>query len=769
MSEPRSSLLPVREIVLTLLLAASVYLFLAIVSYSPLDPAWTFSGANTTTANVVGKSGALVADVVLLVFGWIAYMLPLALFVGGVRLLNRAAAPWSWPVLGTRLLGWLAAATAACVLVELHVATTGQLPAKVGPGGIVGRWLAEAGMPFFNWAGVTLVALAIFLIGVQAALGYSWIRVAEGTGKSLHLLVTKIVLPWARAARAALAGLGARRRAAPRSRVRHARGDGARRTARGRRSSPVVGNAASRPASKPASGDPSDAAAPATPESSPAITAGPMPDLALLEDGAVEHAGFAEGALDEMSGTLEHKLADFGIDAEVTSVLPGPVVTRFEIQPAAGIKVSRITALAKDLARSLAVVSVRIVEVIPGKSVVGIEIPNERRETVRLKDTLASKVYRESDSPLTIALGKDIAGAPVVADIGRMPHLLIAGTTGSGKSVGVNAMLLSMLYKATPEELRLILIDPKVLELSVYEGIPHLLTPVVTDMKDAAQALHWCIAEMERRYELMADLRVRNVEGLNDLVAEAARAGAPLTDPNWPEEADEAPPELKRLPFIVVVIDELADLMMTFGKKVDQLIARIAQKARAAGIHLVLATQRPSVDVITGLIKANIPARMSYQVSSRIDSRTILDDGGAEQLLGYGDMLFLPPGTGIPTRVHGAFVSDSEVLGVVADWKARGAPDYREDVLSGPVEVAGAAPFAGADEDVESSDALYDEAVAFVIDSRRASISSVQRKLRIGYNRAARLIEAMEEAGVVSAMNSNGSREVLVPAERSER
>ncbi len=766
MSEPRSSLLPVREIVLTLLLAASVYLFLAIVSYSPLDRAWTFSGANTATANVVGRSGALVADVVLFVFGWIAYMLPLALFVGGLRLLNRSATPWSWPVFGTRLLGWLAAATAACVLVELHVATAEQLPADVGPGGIVGRWLAEVGMPVFNWAGATLVAVAILLIGVQAALGYSWIRVAEGTGRSLHQLVAKIVMPSARAVRAALGSIGSRRQPTRSRRERRARGDGAGRSIRARRPSPVVGSPASTPA---APRGQADAVAPAAAESSSPITAGPMPDLGLLEDGAVEHAGFAEGALDEMSGTLEHKLADFGIDAEVTSVLPGPVVTRFEIQPAAGIKVSRITALAKDLARSLAVVSVRIVEVIPGKSVVGIEIPNERRETVRLKDTLASKVYRESDSPLTIALGRDIAGAPVVADIGRMPHLLIAGTTGSGKSVGVNAMLLSMLYKATPEELRLILIDPKVLELSVYEGIPHLLAPVVTDMKDAAQALHWCVAEMERRYQLMADLRVRNVEGLNDLVAEAARAGAPLTDPMWPEEADEAPPELKRLPFIVVVIDELADLMMTFGKKVDQLIARIAQKARAAGIHLVLATQRPSVDVITGLIKANVPARMSYQVSSRIDSRTILDQGGAEQLLGYGDMLFLPPGTGIPIRVHGAFVSDSEVLGVVADWKARGAPNYRDDVLSGPLEASGAAPFAEADEDVERSDALYDEAVAFVIDSRRASISAVQRKLRIGYNRAARLIEAMEEAGVVSAMNSNGSREVLVPAERSER
>ena len=805
MPEPRSSILPVREIVLTLLLAAAAYLFLAIVSYSPLDPAWTFSGTNADTANLVGESGALVADVVLLGFGWIAYLLPLALFVGGLRLLRRAATPWSWPVFGTRFLGWVAAATAACVLVELHVATAMQLPADAGPGGIVGDWLGRAGMPFLNWAGVTLVAVAVLLIGVQAALGYSWIRVAEGTGRSLHLVATSVAVPMARGVGAALRRIGSRIRAAGRSRragMEDDRVPSARRRGtalardRRRRSAPTLGPA-ERPeatrtppvpdagsasasatafatASAPVSASAAPAAAPAAAPEAPAPT---MPDLALLDDAAVEHAGFADGALDEMSRTLESKLADFGIEVEVTSVLPGPVVTRFEIQPAAGIKVSRITALVKDLARSLAVVSVRIVEVIPGKSVVGIEIPNERRESVRLKDTLASPVYQDSDSPLTIALGRDIAGAPVVADIARMPHLLIAGTTGAGKSVGVNAMLLSMLYKATPEDLRLILIDPKILELSVYEGIPHLLAPVVTDMKDAAQALHWCVAEMERRYRLMAALRVRNLDGLNKLVAEGVEEGAPVTDPLWEEGAgreglgreEQEPPPLQRLPFIVVIIDELADLMMTFGKKVDQLIARIAQKARAAGIHLVLATQRPSVDVITGLIKANVPARMSFQVSSRIDSRTILDQGGAEQLLGYGDMLFLPPGTSIPIRVHGAFVSDQEVLGVVADWKARGGPDYREDVLTAPAEASGASPFADPDDDPEQSDALYDEAVAFVIESRRASISAVQRKLRIGYNRAARLIETMEEAGVVSAMNGNGSREVLVPDDRSDR
>ncbi|MCZ6886956.1 MAG: FtsK/SpoIIIE domain-containing protein, partial [Gammaproteobacteria bacterium] len=413
----------------------------------------------------------------------------------------------------------------------------------------------------------------------------------------------------------------------------------------------------------------------------------------------------------------------------------------------------------------LAVTSVRIVEVIPGKSVVGIEIPNEQRETVHLKDVLSSKAYQDARSPLTLALGKDIMGEPVLADIGKMPHLLVAGTTGSGKSVGVNAMLLSMLYKCSPDELRLILVDPKMLELAVYEGIPHLLTPVVTDMKEAATALNWCVGEMERRYRLMAALGVRNLAGYNRRVTQAQKAGKPLLDPlhvaEDPAEGGDEPAELSQLPLIVVVIDEFADMMMIVGKKVEQLIARIAQKARAAGIHLVLATQRPSVDVITGLIKANIPTRIAFQVSSKVDSRTILDQGGAEQLLGHGDMLYLPPGSGLPVRVHGAFVSDDEVHAVVADWKQRGRADYLTDVLIGGTAET---DFAAVMDDTETDEPLYDEAVAFVLESRRASISAVQRKLRIGYNRAARIIEAMEAADIVGAMNSNGSRELLVPA-----
>ncbi|MEX2367772.1 MAG: DNA translocase FtsK, partial [Pseudohongiellaceae bacterium] len=443
---------------------------------------------------------------------------------------------------------------------------------------------------------------------------------------------------------------------------------------------------------------------------------------------------------------------------------------RFEVQPAPGIKVSRISNLVKDLARSLAVTSVRVVEVIPGKTVIGIEIPNEKKQLIQLSQVLASPEFDNAKSDLSMALGHDIGGNPVVVDLSKMPHLLVAGTTGSGKSVGINAMILSMLFKATPSDVRMIMIDPKMLELSVYDGIPHLLTPVITDMKDAANGLRWCVAEMERRYKLMSALGVRNLTGFNKKVADAIRAGKPLLDPLWRPDPmldleEQVPDELEVLPCIVVIVDELADMMMVVGKKVEELIARIAQKARAAGIHLLLATQRPSVDVLTGLIKANIPTRISFMVQSKIDSRTILGEGGAEQLLGHGDMLFLPPGGGVAQRVHGAFVDDDEVHRVVADWKARGEPRYIDGITS---ESAGAGlegygENGGENGSAEEDDALYDEAVSFVTRSRKASISAVQRKLRIGYNRAARMIEAMEMAGVVSEMNANGSREVLAP------
>ncbi len=746
------------------LLALAVYVLLAIGSYSPLDPAWTFAGSGLTVSNLVGRSGAWIADVFLLAFGWAAYLVPLGLAVSSALLFRpRGRRERSWASLVVRSGGFVAVVVSTCLLLCLHVESGGHLPA--GPGGAIGDGIARAGLPLLNWVGLTLCALAVLVIGSQATLGYSWLGVLEKTGRGVHAIAVGAVAALAsvRTLVRRLRGLTMSRRS-PSAKI--AVPPKRKSKAAKRRAEPVIQDPAKRVKPK--------VETPAKPP--PAGFQGRLfdlgtPGLELLEDYEADTTGgFSRESLDAMSRLLEKKLADFGVDARVVSVLPGPVVTRFELEPADGVKVSKISSLVKDLARSLAVVSVRIVEIIPGKSVVGIEIPNERREVVRLKQILNSSEYEQASSPLTLALGKDIAGAPVMADVGKMPHLLVAGTTGSGKSVGVNAMLLSMLYKATPDQLRLILVDPKMLELAVYEGIPHLLTPVVTDMKDAAQALNWCVAEMERRYQLMAALGVRNIGGYNRRIEEGRGIGQPVLDPLWEDPledgadgVDEEAPALEPLPFIVVVIDEFADMMMIVGKKVEQLIARIAQKARAAGIHLILATQRPSVDVITGLIKANIPARISFQVSSKVDSRTILDQGGAEQLLGHGDMLVLPPGTSMPRRVHGAFVSDEEVLAVAEDWKERAQPKYIHEVLQGSPDpaVPGTVDFGGKDDD--TAEPLYEEAVVFVIGSRRASISAVQRKLRIGYNRAARLIEKMEENGVVSAMNSNGSREVLVP------
>jgi len=489
-----------------------------------------------------------------------------------------------------------------------------------------------------------------------------------------------------------------------------------------------------------------------------------LPDRSVLTKPKPKKGGYSEDELLALSELLEQRLQDFGVKADVVEVNPGPVITRFEIQPAPGVKVSRITNLAKDLARSLSVMSVRVVEVIAGKSTIGIEIPNQVRDTVYFAEVINCEAYEKSSSPLTLSLGHDISGEPVVVDLAKMPHVLVAGTTGSGKSVGVNAMILSMLLKSTPDEVRMIMVDPKMLELSIYEGIPHLLTPVITDMKDAANGLRWSVDEMERRYKLMSKLGVRNIAGYNKKVRDAIDAGKPIEDPLWqPEMAmfsedgvARTVPHLEPLPYIVIVVDEFADMMMIVGKKVEELIARIAQKARAAGIHLILATQRPSVDVITGLIKANIPTRMAFQVSSKIDSRTILDQGGADQLLGMGDMLYLPAGLPTPIRVHGAFVSDEEVHAVVEEWKLRGEPEYINDVVVNPEDLMSG-------DDSEDRDALYDDAVKIVIETRKASISSIQRRLKIGYNRAANLVEAMEAAGLVGPMGTNGQRDILIP------
>ena len=492
-----------------------------------------------------------------------------------------------------------------------------------------------------------------------------------------------------------------------------------------------------------------------------------LPGLSLLDDPKEQEFGYSAEALEALSRLLEIKLADFNVEAEVVAVMPGPVITRFEIQPAAGTKASKITGLARDLARSMSVVSVRVVEVIPGKSTIGIEIPNEKREIINFQEIMKSASFEKMKSPLTIGLGKNISGIPVSADLAKMPHLLVAGTTGSGKSVAINAMLLSLLYKATAKEVRMILIDPKMLELNVYEGIPHLLCPVVTDMKDATNALRWSVGEMERRYKLMSQLGVRNLAGFNKKVNEAIERGEPIKDPLYKREdafdPDAPPPTLEPMPYIVVIIDEFADMMMVVGKKAEELIARLAQKARAAGINMVLATQRPSVDVVTGLIKANVPTRIAFQVSSRIDSRTILDQMGAEQLLGHGDMLYYQPGiTPVPERIHGAFVDDHEVHSVVAHLKTLGEPDYIEAVLEeGQADIPGIAaePGQGGDE----MDPLYDQAVAIVTESRKASISYVQRRLKVGYNRSASMLEQMEAQGVISSLGSNGQREVIAP------
>ena len=737
------------------------FLLLAIASYSPEDPSFNYTGSNTDTHNLVGTSGAYLADILLFLFGWVAYLLPLGLIYGGLVALRARHLKADAVVIGVRTSGWIASILCACVLMYLHNASGDFLPA--GSGGVLGLALGEQGARVFGMVGLTVLCVAGVLVGVQAAVGFSWLEMTEMLGRALTRAWHKCAEFYDRMNDLRLA----------RAQQRQANVDP---VAQKRKSELTATLEAKQSAAEAPVGPQKPSAVqilPAAAEKKPAgktqqkrlfdsQSVTELPDVDLLDQpNGNAGGGYSAEALEAMSKQLELKLADFNVEAVVVSVLPGPVITRFEIQPAPGVKVQKISALAKDLARSLAVISVRIVEVIPGKPYVGIEIPNEHREMVQLREVINSSVFQEATSHLTLALGKDIAGATIVADIARMPHLLVAGTTGSGKSVGVNSMLLSILLKATPEQVRLILVDPKMLELSIYEGIPHLLTPVVTDMKEAAHALNWSVGEMERRYRLMASLGVRNLAGFNRQVKEAAAKGEPIKDPLWPLEDTEAP-ELQPLPAIVIVIDEFADMMMIVGKKVEQLIARIAQKARAAGIHLVLATQRPSVDVITGLIKANIPSRISFQVSSRIDSRTILDQGGAEQLLGHGDMLYLPPGTALPQRVHGAFVSDEEVHRVVEDWKLRGAPDYLEDILTGQTEGEAFVKL-DSDDDTEQSDELYDEAVGFVLESRRASISAVQRKLRIGYNRAARLIEAMEAACVVSAMNTNGSREVLVP------
>ena len=741
--------------------AVCLYLLLALLTYSPRDPGWSATGSGGQIVNMGGPTGAWLADVFFSLVGYAAYLFPLLLAYRAIVILleRNEDKGFDWLTFGIRALGLVLVMIAGTALAAMN--DSGNNPMPQGAGGILGQAIGDAFTAAFSAVGSRLILLSVFLFGMTIFTDLSWLRLMEGLGAFCLNTVSRL-----------------------RDRVQRGIDDFRDRRAREKtveaRKMVIEEHVEKTRKRKPPKIKPLKPRAELSDrvekEKQQPLFDGPvtgdLPPLDLLDEEVKDpEKGFSKEALEGLSRLLELKLADFGVSAEVTAVYPGPVITRFEIQPAPGVKVSRISNLAKDLARSLAVISVRVVEVIPGKSVVGIEIPNEDREIVNFREVLSSRAFDQSKSPLTLALGHDISGQPVVADLAKMPHLLVAGTTGSGKSVGVNAMLLSLLYKSSPEDVRLILVDPKMLELSVYDGIPHLLTPVITDMKDAANGLRWCVAEMERRYKLMATLGVRNLAGYNRKIQEAARAGTPIPDPLWtPDpifaETDEEQqaPLLEKLPAIVVVIDEFADMMMIVGKKVEELIARIAQKARAAGIHLILATQRPSVDVITGLIKANVPTRIAFQVSSKVDSRTILDQGGAEQLLGHGDMLYLPPGSGVPNRVHGAFCSDDEVHRVVADWKRRGQPRYIDGLLDeGSSTPVTAGELQSGTEQDDENDALYDEAVHYVTQSRRASISSVQRKLRIGYNRAARLIEAMEAAGVVSEMGSNGQREVLAP------
>ena len=758
---PASFLGPrLREGALIGLVAVCLYLCLALFSFDPGDPGWTYTGTDEEVKNLVGLSGAWIADVFLFTFGYLAFVFPMMLAFQAWQLFReKEKASFSWPLLSFRVTGLCLTLVAGAGLAALHFYDAG-LHIREGSGGVIGSELAEWMVPGFSYAGTTLILLSLFLFGITAFTDLSWLALMDTTGhivlEGSHRSKAWIQHVWQTyQERAEVKQVTEGRRQALEKHVEESQ----HRASLVIEAPPEPSKEVSKRVVKESQGNLFKVEA-----------VDGLPALHLLDPADSNHnKGYSKDDLHALSRMLELKLKDYGVDVEVVSVLPGPVITRFEIQPAPGVKVSRISSLAKDLARSLAVISVRVVEVIPGKPVVGIEIPNVDRAMVKLSEVLTSSAYDQSASPLTLALGHDISGEPIVVDLAKMPHLLVAGTTGSGKSVALNVMILSILFKASPEEVRMIMIDPKMLELAVYEDIPHLLTEVVTDMNDASNALRWCVAEMERRYRLMAKLGVRNMAGFNRKVKDAEKAGEPLDDPLWQpdpmlDEEGQEIPKLECLPYIVVVIDELADMMMIIGKKVEQLIARIAQKARAAGIHLILATQRPSVDVITGLIKANIPTRIGFQVSSKVDSRTILDQGGAEQLLGNGDMLYLPAGAPLPMRVHGAFVDDDEVIRVVESWKELAEPNYVDSILISRTDQEMLPGMAGAQEDgdAEESDPLYDEAVQFVIESRRASISAVQRKMRIGYNRAARMIESMENAGVVSGMGTNGSREVLV-------
>ena len=757
-----------REGVLIISIAFAIFLLLAFATFHATDPGWTSTGSGEPVANLTGRVGAWFSDVFLFAMGYPAYLLPIMLvYAAWVGCFHRVET-FNWLFFTLKAVGFLLVLFSLSTLFKLFMpAVHADLP--LASGGMLGQMITDALVTVLNFAGTGLLALAVLLIGLTLFTGMSWLKVLEVVGRVSAWAVVKGAIYSVQGIMALKARLARFQADESRPPVIERGRSPMSASAQPFRKMQMTANVSEPAVSKPVYTPPKRDVVIAEKAKRISMTSfgkkaaiKGLPALDLLDvPVAQQEEGYSKADLQNMSVTVETTLSHFGVEVKVVAIQPGPIITRFELSLAAGIKVSKISGLSKDIARSLSVPSVRIVEVIAGKSVIGLELPNENREMIYFREVLQSDVYQQSHSPLTLTLGKDIGGHPVVVDLAKMPHLLVAGTTGSGKYVAVNAMVLSMIYKATPDQVRFIMIDPKMLELSIYEGIPHLLTPVITDMKEAANGLRWSVAEMDRRYRLMASLGVRSLQGYNAKVKEALESKKPLLDPLIKPAPGEDPIYLELLPSIVVVIDEFADMMMVVGKKVEELITRIAQKARAAGIHLLLATQRPSVDVITGIIKANIPTRIAFQVSSRVDSRTILDQQGAEQLLGHGDMLYLPPGSGMPIRVHGAFVSDDEVHRVVADWKTRGKPHFIESIV---VDRNDDGSIASDDDDAEEADELYDKAVALVIESQRPSISYVQRRLKIGYNRSARLIEAMERAGLVSSMDQGGSREVLVSA-----
>ena len=741
------------------LFSLSLILFISLFSYDPNDPGFNTTG-NKEISNFIGLIGAYFSSTSFVFFGVASYFIPLLFISFAVSVIQGKETKTSKEILVVKLIAFILILISTCTVSSIHFLIEWM---PEGSGGILGLVIASSLMQLLDMIGTTLLMLALWFSFLPLFLGFSWIKVIDFLGSSVIEISSYIYLNLKSLI------LSIKDNAADKK-VKKAETE---RVEKKVKETPVKEKSVE--SSKPKIEKvipPIEEGKKASKERQTKLfdesSASLIPSLDLLDEASNEKYGNSEESLEALSRLLELKLKDFGIDATVEEVLPGPIVTRFEINPAPGVKVNQINNLSKDLARSLSVSSVRIVEVIEGKSFIGIEIPNEKRALVVLGEILRSKTFEEVTSPLSIALGKDIAGNPIVADLQKMPHLLIAGTTGSGKSVGINAMIISLLYKSTPKDVRMILIDPKMLELSVYGGIPHLLCPVVTDMREAANALRWCVLEMERRYKLMSALKVRNLRGMNVKIEEAIKSGEPIKDPLF--DVDKAlnegesiePPDLEPLPNLVVVVDELADMMLTVGKKVEQLISRLAAKARASGIHMIIATQRPSVDVITGLIKANIPARIAFQVSAKVDSRTILDQMGAENLLGNGDMLYIAPASSTPVRVHGAFVSDEEVNRVSSDLQSKSQPIFIDEVTSGQ-----GGEFSSEDQSKENGDSetdpLFDDAVKLVTESRNASISSVQRRLRIGYNRAARIVEKMEEIGIVGELESNGKREVLAP------